>query len=281
MSFSLEEIKNKTKINNGLIPREASASLANLRKNITTTESNINNRLNNLTKQVLPQASKILAESKTELVFILDKSGSCAGLELATCESFNHMIHKEKANGLNTIVTTVLFNHYSERKHDRLNVKDIHDLNYQASGGTALYDTLVTTLNDIKIKQDKDESKPNHTIVVIMTDGLDENSRFAKAKNVENLINYLRSIGWEFIFLGANLSAKQTAAQLGIDPNHAEVYLSTEKGIESNFKAVEIALDSLRTEGKINPDWSAPIKNNNDLSIEDKNSVYQLRLEKK
>ena len=119
-----------------------------------------------------------------------------------------------------------------------------------------------------------------------MTDGYDEDSHLTTIDSVQREIAFLRQQGWEFIFLGANLDAKEVASALGMDPNKAEIYTASSKGITCNFEAVEIALKSLREQGMITQDWSQPIKENNANGLKninqiEKSSKNRLRLEKK
>ena len=288
MNFSLEETKKRTSIMNKPTLNETRLSLSKLKTNLQESKSqNMELKLQEYTKTYLPEASKMMKEMKSELVFIFDKSGSCMGMEKATCDNFNKMIQKEKTEFLNTTVTTVLFNQVSTTVHDRLNVNDVKKLHYLAGGGTALYDTLMNVLTSVYQRQSKEMIKPNTTLVVIMTDGYDTDSRFSNIVDVQREINFLRQKGWEFIFLGADLDAKKIASELGMDPNKAEIYTSSIQGITCNFKAVEIALNSLREQGKITSDWSQPIKENNANTnknikqIEEKPNKNYLRLEKK
>lgn len=287
MNFSLEEAKKKTNIMNQTIKNETRLSLSKLKTSLQETKSkNVELKLQEYTASYLPEASKRIKEMKSELIFIFDKSGSCRGTEKAICDSFNKIIEKEQLEHQNTTITTVLFNQNSTKIHDRLNVNEVKKLHYIAGGGTALYDTLMNVLTNIYQRQSQEKQKPQETLVVIMTDGYDEDSHLTTIDSVQREIAFLRQQGWEFIFLGANLDAKEVASALGMDPNKAEIYTASSKGITCNFEAVEIALKSLREQGMITQDWSQPIKENNANGLKninqiEKSSKNRLRLEKK
>lgn len=271
MSFSLEDLKKATN-RNGLVPSRGNNGLANLKGNLAVNKGDLDSRIKSLSAQVLPQAASILKEGSAELVFLFDCSESCSGTEQVTMKGFNELIEKEKRVGFPTIVSTILFNSTDHVVNDRVDINRVGSLNYVAKGGTALYDTLCKHLQNIMQKQAMSGSKAlKKTVVVIMTDGKDESSIFNDGRDAKQKVAECLALGWEFIFLGANINAKMVAASLGINANYAENYMVTETGILTNFQAVRKALQSVREEGKINPDWSTSIQNNN-LAIEMKNS---------
>lgn len=261
MGISLDDLKRGS--NRGLAVSN-NAGLATLKNSLQTGNSNsLDDRINNMASSVLPQAAEVLKNS-AELISLFDKSGSCKGTELATINGFNDLIQKEKKSGFPMLVTTILFNEEDTIIHDGLNINMVKPFNYIAGGGTALYDSLCRNLKKTLERHEKSGSKaPNKTVVVIMTDGKDEHSKYYDIHDAKKIIAKCKALGWEFIFLGNEIDAKYEAAKLGIDALHAENYSLENNGILHNFRAVSNVLKSLREAGKIDPNWSAPIKNNN------------------
>ena len=181
----------------------------------------------------------------TELVFILDRSGSLHGLEKDTLGGFNSMIEKQKKMEGNILVTTVLFDTEIDTLHDRLPLRSLRPLteeDYVAGGCTALLDAVGSTLHRIGMvhKYARPEDIPAHTMVVIITDGEENASRYYRYDDVKRMVEREKSkYGWEFIFLGANMDAIGAAASIGIEKDRAARYLCDEVGIEKNFEAVD------------------------------------------
>lgn len=262
MGFSLEDLKKGT--SHGLTVNNR-AGLEVLKNSLQPISgNNLENRINNMAASVLPQAATVLKESSTRLIFFFDKSSSCSGTEKATISGFNVLIAKEKRSGFPTTVSTILFDNDYEIIHDRLDIKRVNSFNYLAKGGTALYDCLCDNLSKI-IKEDEVArvSSPKKTIVTIMTDGNDEHSIYYDLRDTKEIISKCKALGFEFIFLGNGIDAKKEAGKLGIDASHAENYRLENNGILLNFRAVSNVLRSIRANGKIDPNWAAPILNNN------------------
>lgn len=176
----------------------------------------------------------------SELVFILDKSGSMAGKEKDTIGSFNANIKLHKNEDYNVLVTTVLFSDEEIILHDRIDIKEITDIDekqYKVGGCTALIDALGNTITHIKNihKYQRKENIPEHTMFIIVTDGLENSSHKYSSDDVKKLVEQQKEIGWEFIFLGANIDAVETAKTISIDKNRAVNFINDNKGIESAY----------------------------------------------
>lgn len=201
----------------------------------------------------------------TEMVFIMDKSGSMAGLEDDTIGGFNSMIEKQKNIPGKVYVTTVLFDTAIKTIHNGVDIKDIHPMtreDYTAGGCTALLDAVGTTITSVRARQKTMNEKPCHTIIVIITDGAENASREYSYMEVQKMIrNRKRNSGWEFIFLGANIDAARTACSIGINEDRAVDYLADQKGVALNFAAIGTALNSLREKGIITEEWRCEIDN--------------------
>lgn len=198
-----------------------------------------------------------------ELVFILDCSGSMSGLESDTIGGFNAMLKKQA--GSEALVTTVLFNHELKVVHDRLaisGVKPMTEADYCACGCTALLDAVGKTVEHIKTihKYARAEDVPEHTLVVITTDGMENASRQYTAAQVKALIEEQKQRGWEFLFLGANIDAVQTAASFGIAEERAVNFNNDSKGIELNYKAVCSFIGSMDAGKPVGKSWKAGIE---------------------
>jgi len=193
----------------------------------------------------------------TELVFILDRSGSMAGLESDTIGGFNAMLDKQKQQDGEAFVTTVLFDHEILTLHDRVrlaDVKPLTDRDYVVRGCTALLDAIGRTVEHIKDvhRYIRPEDVPEKTVFVITTDGLENASKQYSTEAVKKLIEQQKECGWEFLFLGANIDAVQTAASFGIAPDHAADFHPDRKGTRTVYKAVAEAVCGFRA-GKCMP----------------------------
>lgn len=201
----------------------------------------------------------------TEMVFILDKSGSMSGLESDTIGGFNGMIKKQQAEKGEAYVTTILFSNESETIHDRVGLDKIRLMNendYTVGGCTALIDAIgdaVLHISDIH-RYAREEDIPEHTIFVIMTDGCENASCKHTSDEVKKLIEQKKETGWEFIFLGANIDAVETARHFGISEDRSATFTNDAVGQELNYEAVTCAVSSLRSCGKMSEKWSDGIK---------------------
>lgn len=204
----------------------------------------------------------------TEMVFILDKSGSMAGLESDTIGGFNSMIEKQKKEEGKAFVSTVLFSNHSEVIHDRIPVEDVPkmtDKEYFVSGCTALLDAVGDAVKHIANihKYAREEDIPEKTIFVITTDGMENASRRYSHRDIKKLIERQKEEGWEFLFLGANIDAVDTAESLGISEEMAVNYHSDSQGTRLLFQEVGRAIAGSRKNrgsGRVSKDWKATLE---------------------
>ena len=204
----------------------------------------------------------------TEMVFILDRSGSMSGLEKETIGGFNSLIEKQKKAEGSAIVSTVLFDGEIDVIHDRIALEKISGLTekeYYARGCTALLDAVGRSVRHIRKvhKNLPEEEKPEHTIVVITTDGYENASREYSLEKVKRLIiRQQEKHKWEFLFLGANIDAVAAAGRIGIAANRAVRHKSDSRGTALNYKVVGEAMCSMRCSAKqsIPDDWKAEIE---------------------
>lgn len=204
----------------------------------------------------------------TELVFIIDRSGSMSGLELDTIGGFNSMIEKQQSLEGKVYVSTVLFDDTSEVIYDRVDLKDIRKMtreDYYVRGCTALFDALGGAVKHISNihKYAREEDVPEHTMFVITTDGMENASRKFSAGEVKKLIEKKqKKHGWEFIFIGANIDAVTAAKEVGIAPERACNYNATGKGTRAIFAAMAAPLMQMRQGESITNDWVEDIEKN-------------------
>ena len=201
----------------------------------------------------------------TELVFILDRSGSMSGLESDTIGGFNAMIEKQKKAEGEALVSTVLFDNVSEVIHDRVNIMDIRpmtDRDYTVGGCTALLDAIGGAIHHIGNvhKYARQEDVPEHTMFVIITDGMENASRFYRSDRVKQMIERQRErYGWEFLFLGANIDAVETAGRFGIGADRAINYHSDRRGTRLNYEVLSEAISAVRCSAPLGADWKRRI----------------------
>ncbi len=201
----------------------------------------------------------------TELVFILDRSGSMAGLETDTIGGFNAMIDKQRKEKGECFVSTVLFDNYTEVLHDRVKLSEIQpmtDKEYTVRGSTALIDAIGGAIHHIGNVQKyaRPEDVPAHTMFIITTDGLENASRKYTAEHVKNMIERQKErYGWEFLFIGANIDAVETAARYGIDGNRAVNYHADGQETRILYESVSKAVCNFRACAPLSADWSDEI----------------------
>ncbi len=202
----------------------------------------------------------------TELVFILDRSGSMRGLESDTIGGFNGMIDKQKKVDGKCYVTTVLFDTRFDRLHDRIDLNEIRpmtDKDYWVGGCTALLDAIGDTIRHIAQihKYARTEDVPEHTTFVIMTDGMENASHMYSSEKVKEMIEHEKEkYGWEFLFLAANIDAVETASHIGIMADRSVDYLADREGTDVAFKTVSDAVCSQRMGMPIDGSWCRSIK---------------------
>ena len=201
----------------------------------------------------------------TELVFILDRSGSMSGLESDTAGGFNTMIEKQKKQNAPCYVSTVLFNHTSEVLYDRVKLGEVQKMteeNFFVGGSTALMDAIGGAIHHIGNihKYIRPEDVPANTMFVIMTDGMENASRNYSSDRVKQMIERQKKrYGWEFLFIGANIDAVETAARYGIDADRAVNYHADKEGTRVVYQSVANAVCSLRENKELSADWSEEI----------------------
>ena len=193
-----------------------------------------------------------MRENLTELVFILDRSGSMSGLESDTIGGFNSLIKKQKKEDGEALVSTVLFDDVSEVIHDRKPVADVKKLtekDYYVRGCTALLDAVGDAIHHIGNVQKyaREEDRPAKTLFVITTDGLENASRKYKIKEIKKMIKrQTEKYNWEFLFLGANIDAIEVAGNMGIKADRAANYHCDEVGTALNYAVLEETVSRVR-----------------------------------
>jgi len=202
----------------------------------------------------------------TELVFILDRSGSMSGLESDTIGGFNAMIKKQKKEEGTVFVSTVLFDNVSEVIHDRLQLADVPNMteaDYSVRGCTALIDAIGGAIKHISNihKYARKEDIPAHTMFIITTDGQENASHQYSSDKVKKMIEHQKEkYGWEFLFIGANIDAVETAASFGIARNRAANYRADEKGTKILYETMTAPITAMRKCESISDDWSAQLE---------------------
>ena len=205
----------------------------------------------------------------TELVFILDRSGSMAGLESDTIGGFNAMLDKQKNQDGECYVSTVLFDNVSEVLHDRLKLSDIPKMTYRdytVRGCTALIDAIGGAIHHIGNihKYARPEDVPAHTMFVITTDGMENASHIYSSDEVKKMIESQKEkYGWEFLFIGANIDAVETAAHFGIDRNRAVNYRADKQGTRVLYDTVSETVCAMRANMPISDNWGERIEKDN------------------
>ena len=210
--------------------------------------------------------AKLIAPNNiTELVFILDRSGSMSGLESDTIGGFNSMIAKQKKQDGGCYVSTVLFDDESEVLHDRVRLSDIPKMterDYTVRGCTALIDAIGGAIHHIGNihKYARPEDVPEHTMFVITTDGQENASHRYTSEQVKKMIKRQKEkYGWEFLFIGANIDAVETAARYGIDKDRAVNYNADSEGTHILYDSVAKVVCNLRAKASIESNWSEEI----------------------
>ena len=205
-------------------------------------------------------------ENLTEIVFILDKSGSMAGLEDDTIGGFNAMVEKQKKEQGEALLSAVLFSDRSAVLYGRVDIKKVEpmtDRQYRVGGCTALLDAIGGAVRHIANihKYAREEDRPGKTVFVITTDGMENASREYTYDDVRRMVQREQErYGWEFLFLGANMDAISAARSFGIREDRAVRYMSDSAGTALNYSVVGDAVSSIRKREKVSSDWSAPIK---------------------
>ena len=208
-----------------------------------------------------------MKKNLTEIVFILDRSGSMSGLERDTIGGYNSMLAKQRREKGEALISTVLFDGVSEVLHDRVpidRISDITERDYYVRGCTALLDAVGGAIHHIGNvhKYARDEDRPKRTLFIITTDGMENASRRYSYERVRDMIEHQkRHYGWEFIFLGANIDAAEVGARMGIDSDHSVEYTNDSIGQRVNYEAMSEAISHVRACGApLRANWKASIE---------------------
>lgn len=203
----------------------------------------------------------------TEIVFILDRSGSMSGLEADTIGGFNSLIRKQRKEKGEAVVSTVLFDDTCDVIHDRVpmeNVEELTEDTYFVRGCTALLDAVGGAIHHIGNihKYARDEDRPEKTMFIITTDGMENASRRYTYAKVKKMVERQKEkYGWEFLFLGANIDAIEAAGNIGIHADRAVTYQCDEKGTELNFRVMAEAIHQVRFgSAPLSAAWKARIE---------------------
>lgn len=204
-------------------------------------------------------------DNRTELVFILDKSGSMGGKEEDTIGGFNSVLDKQKQVEGEATVTTVLFDDRINVLHDRLDLHGVSAItknDYFVEGSTALLDAIGFSIQKTEKAQQAlaVEYRAKQVMFTIITDGMENASHRFDLRTIRAMIEQKKELGWEFIFLGADIDAIAAAQDLGIAPNRAQNYIKDPMGIHANYNSVSDAMSMLRGTGKIDDNWDEKLK---------------------
>lgn len=192
-----------------------------------------------------------MKKNLTELVFILDRSGSMAGLERDTIGGFNAMLDKQRKEDGQCRITTVLFDNHYQLLHDRIDIRAVSPLTeseYQVGGSTALLDAIGRTICKLVNvqKSTAEEYRAGNVMFVIITDGEENSSREYTQQKIKAMIEEEKAYGWEFVFLGANIDAVETAGRFGVSPDRAADYVPDGAGTALNFQVINEAVTAFR-----------------------------------
>ncbi len=202
----------------------------------------------------------------TEIVFILDRSGSMGGLESDTIGGYNALLEKQRAEEGEAILTTVLFDDRGEVLHDRMDLREVRNITreeYYVRGCTALLDAVGETVERIHTAQKyaRPEDRPEKTVVVITTDGMENASRRYDSDRVKQMIRRQKEkYGWEFLFLGANIDAVETASRYGISEDRAVTFVNDSVGQRLHYASVARAVSDVRMGAPLAADWKKDIE---------------------
>lgn len=207
-----------------------------------------------------------MANNTTELVFILDRSGSMSGLEKDTIGGFNSMLRKQQQSEGQVLVSTVLFDNESTVLYDRVPLTEIREMtekDYFVGGCTALLDAVGGAIHHIGNvhKYARKEDVPEHTLFVITTDGMENASHRYTADKVRSMITRQKEkYGWEFLYLGANMDAVEAAGNIGIGADRAVRYNCDEVGTNLNYQVLSEAVMTVRHGKALGSKWKADIE---------------------
>ncbi|PRR80366.1 vWA domain-containing protein [Clostridium vincentii] len=207
-----------------------------------------------------------MKKNLTELVFIIDRSGSMAGLEDDTMGGYNAVITKQKKEDGEANVTTILFDDQVETLHERISIQDIKQMTeneYYVRGCTALLDAIGETISYMGNVQKyaKSEERANKVLFIITTDGYENSSKEYSYDKVKGLIDRQKTrYDWEFLFLGANIDAISTAERFGISKEFATNYVPDKRGTKLNYEAMNVAISCCRAEMPLDKSWKEEVE---------------------
>ena len=207
-----------------------------------------------------------MKQNLTEIVFILDRSGSMAGLEKDTIGGFNAMMEKQKKEPGEALISTVLFDNNTQVIHDRVPLERMEPLTekeYFVRGSTALLDAVGGAIHHIGNvhKYAREEDRPEKTLFVITTDGMENASHLYSYDRVRAMIRcQQKKYGWEFLFLGANIDAVETAQHFGIGADRAVNYRCDSRGTALNYDVISEAVSTIRCEEELSAGWKSRIE---------------------
>ena len=202
-----------------------------------------------------------MKKNLTELVFILDRSGSMSGLESDTIGGFNAMIEKQRKEAGEAYISTILFDNESKVIHDRVDIREVRPMtnrDYYVRGCTALLDAVGGAIRHIGNvhKYAREEDRPAHTLFVITTDGMENASRRYTYEKVRDMITHQKEkYGWEFLFLGANIDAAREAARFGIQEDRAVDFVCDPQGTALNYESISEAASCVRRSAPLDGSW--------------------------
>lgn len=209
----------------------------------------------------------------TEIVFILDRSGSMSGLEGDTIGGFNSMLKKQREEEGDANVTTVLFDDEIEMLHKRVNIKEIKNItskDYYVRGCTALLDAIGYSINFmINVQKNKKEEKAKNVLFIITTDGYENASKEYTYEKIKKMITYEKErYNWQFLFLGANIDAISTARNFGISEEFASNYVSDEVGTQITYEVMNSAISNCRVNGAVDESWKSRVEEDYEMRKE-------------
>lgn len=209
----------------------------------------------------------------TEVVFILDRSGSMSGLEGDTIGGFNSMLKKQRGEEGKANVTTVLFDDEIEMLHKRVNIKEIKNItskDYYVRGCTALLDAIGYSINFmINVQKNKKEEKAKNVLFIITTDGYENASKEYSYEKIKKMITYEKErYNWQFLFLGANIDAISTARNFGISEEFASNYVSDEVGTQITYEVMNSAISNCRVNRSVDESWKSRVEEDYEMRKE-------------
>lgn len=207
----------------------------------------------------------------TEVVFILDRSGSMSGLEGDTIGGFNSMLKKQREEEGDANVTTVLFDDEIEMLHKRVDIKEIKNItskDYYVRGCTALLDAIGYSIN-FMINVQKKEERAKNVLFIITTDGYENASKEYSYEKIKKMITYEKErYNWQFLFLGANIDAISTARNFGISEEFASNYVSDEVGTQITYEVMNSAISTCRAMGVVDGSWKSRVEDDYEMRKE-------------